>query len=256
MIGEPFDLSTAYTLCRVCQYAYGISNDVDKELGFNDKHERWFATPTYDGASVYVNDDNVILSFRGTANFQDWLADISISQEVGYGGKVHTGFSRLAQALWFQIKDSVASFPDNLPIFITGHSLGGALASLIGANVKEDFPDRQSYVYTFGCPRVGNNAFANSYKPVHYRVVNNNDVVPCMPMEHELVVGLHGLKIVHWQHTGLLKKLDENGKLMPTLSGGILDFVDNLVYQLEDVLPSNIKSHWIESYVNALGSNI
>ena len=65
-----------------------------------------------------------------------------------------------------------------LPLYITGHSLGGALALIATKLVA---PDVNGACYTFGAPRVGNYEYFRKIKTPVYRVVNSADVVPRVP---------------------------------------------------------------------------
>ena len=67
---------------------------------------------------------------------------------------------------------------EGLPIFITGHSLGGALATLGAAYLSGWGP---AACYTFGAPRGGNKGFSSSLQTPVYRVVNPGDPVPHVP---------------------------------------------------------------------------
>lgn len=68
---------------------------------------------------------------------------------------------------------------------ITGHSLGGALSKLCAVDLQYNFAPKISVeVYVFGSPRVGNQAFVDSYNrrvPNTWRFVNGNDVVSGLP---------------------------------------------------------------------------
>ncbi|KNC81501.1 hypothetical protein, variant [Sphaeroforma arctica JP610] len=69
-------------------------------------------------------------------------------------------------------------------VFITGHSLGGSLATLFALDCAIRFPELKSTVYTFGSPRVGNKNFAAYYDekvPHTFRLVNDGDVVTGVP---------------------------------------------------------------------------
>ena len=80
--------------------------------------------------------------------------------------------------------ESILSGPDaketrqRLPLFITGHSLGGALALLATKLVA---PDVTGACYTFGAPRVANYEYFRLLKTPVYRIVNSSDVVPRVP---------------------------------------------------------------------------
>ena len=69
--------------------------------------------------------------------------------------------------------------PSDVPIYITGHSLGGALAQIATAILGND---RIAACYTFGSPRVGNYIFDLWVKPPSYRVINYADIVPQVPI--------------------------------------------------------------------------
>ena len=64
------------------------------------------------------------------------------------------------------------------PIYVAGHSLGGAVAVVASAMIGRD---EVAACYTFGSPRVGNRTFDVYVKPPHYRIVNGWDVVPLVP---------------------------------------------------------------------------
>jgi hypothetical protein len=79
-------------------------------------------------------------------------------------------------------------------LFVTGHSLGGALAAVYGAmlyyNGETEITNRLAAIYTFGQPRVGNKAFAdyaNCKLGCRYkRVVYCNDIIPRVPFDNTL----------------------------------------------------------------------
>lgn len=69
-------------------------------------------------------------------------------------------------------------------VIVTGHSLGGALATLCAVDIQFNFPEIAVEVYTFGAPRVGNTGFRDSFDrrvPNSYRFVNGMDIVPALP---------------------------------------------------------------------------
>ena len=92
-------------------------------------------------------------------------------------GKVHKGFLEAFSSVKDQV-DRYLPCAEGLPVFITGHSLGGALATLGAAHLSGW---GLAACYTFGAPRVGNKAFAGSLQTPVYRVVNPGDPVPHVP---------------------------------------------------------------------------
>merc|ERR1712232_256906 len=69
-------------------------------------------------------------------------------------------------------------------VYVTGHSLGAALAEICAMDLKESFPSMTLSVVTFGTPRIGNAALAEYYNgmlPASLRVAHYRDVVPHLP---------------------------------------------------------------------------
>jgi hypothetical protein len=87
---------------------------------------------------------------------------------------VHGGFLRALDSVWKDISAELDRL--NCPLFFTGHSLGGALASLAGMRRAP------TATYTFGSPRVGDAAFVAlaAGMPI-YRIVDDRDVVASVP---------------------------------------------------------------------------
>ena len=78
------------------------------------------------------------------------------------------------------------------PLFITGHSLGGAVASIATKRLNAD--RTIAACYTFGSPRVGNEVWVSQIKSPIYRIVNSADFVPTMPF-HKTLVSI-GIKVI------------------------------------------------------------
>ena len=152
-------------------------------------------------AFIATKDDNIYLSFRGTASTSDALADAQIEQEPfsffkiapATNAKVHQGFNKLymeirepifekIEALSREMQDDVPKFNT---LFITGHSLGAALAVLAVPDLTEGIEELPLVVmYNFAGPSVGNPDFVDLYLQsvsASWRVVNTNDVIPKLP---------------------------------------------------------------------------
>lgn len=125
-----------------------------------------------------------VLVFRGT---EKKLADIKTDAQanlitpVGATAeeKIHAGFYAAFQAVKPRIERDLAQDPE-IPLFITGHSLGGALAVIATRLIASD---SLGACYTFGGPRCGNLRMARFLKTPVYRVVNSADTVPRLPPE-------------------------------------------------------------------------
>jgi triacylglycerol lipase len=134
-------------------------------------------------AFMMGNEEVIILAFRGTECrcIKDWMTDSDITFVRESGGRVHRGFSFGLDSIWSDILMNLQNFrTNNQALFITGHSLGGALATLAAAKLQA-FGYPVQGIYTFGSPRVGDMEFFNHFSQIFpdraFRFVNNNDVV-------------------------------------------------------------------------------
>lgn len=141
-----------------------------------------------------------VLVFRGTEqNIKDYLTDLEFGELslVKNKKEVHAGFIEALDSVWHEMTAAIAQI--NCPTFYTGHSMGAALATLAAAR------HAPSAVYTFGSPRVGNQAFIASLSNVPiYRIVDDEDIVTTVPSE-----------VLGFRHVGTELRLPS---ISPTLS--------------------------------------
>jgi len=125
-------------------------------------------------------DKMAVLAFRGTekTSWHDIKADIDARFYTdSENAMIHNGFYRAFRCLEHEIRTKVLPLQD-YALYVTGHSLGGALALIATRSINSD---NLSSCYTFGSPKVGNAEFADIIKIPIYRVVNCLDPVPCLP---------------------------------------------------------------------------
>lgn len=122
----------------------------------------------------------VVLAFRGTEVTQmaDIKADLNAVITDDKGQSIHTGFLNAFGEICFEVKEALDTLDDEAIVYVTGHSLGGALAMVATYKLADE---RTAACYTFGSPRVGGTEFAETVKTPVYRVVNAADVVPRLP---------------------------------------------------------------------------
>ena len=143
---------------------------------------------------IFSNAHSIVVSFRGSQYPRNWFGpfgDFNFQQEdaalLGMTGKLHRGFYSGLQAVYPQVKAAVKAMQndDNTkPVFLSGHSLGGALAVLTAALFeKQGMPVRS--IYTSGQPRIGDATFVSQLVPVLgeklFRLVQENDIVARLP---------------------------------------------------------------------------
>ncbi|MGP0564499.1 MULTISPECIES: lipase family protein [unclassified Nitrospina] len=148
----------------------------------------------------------LLLVFRGTevSEEADILTDIDlIHSSHRKKGKIHKGFGKALNQVWEEVDIHLKKYRNGCPLWIGGHSLGGALAVL----AAHWFGGVQG-VYTFGCPRVGNRTFRDAYAIPTYRFVNNNDVIARVPPP------------TGYRHVGQLKYIDNKGTIRDSISWG------------------------------------
>lgn len=148
-------------------------------------------------AFIWSNKQNIIIAFRGTESFIDWLTDMAaIHVKAHWAGTVHYGFKhyvdQIGDALYYEMDQRDCG----QTILVTGHSLGGAASTLwIDKWLRHTPVDH----ITFGSPRPGDSAFGNSFArafPQSLRVTNNSDIVPHVPTAFpawvDMLLGLPG----------------------------------------------------------------
>jgi triacylglycerol lipase len=152
-----------------------------------------------------------VVALRGTATNTEWWDDLHWDlvpfTQVPNGGKVAQGFldiyntygtmtpgqqqtTQASPAFATEVAQAVASgleagLDPALPTVVCGHSLGGALATLLVADLTGTTPLKPQ-AWTFASPRVGDAIFAARYgglSTVSWRIYNQVDVVPYFPVD-------------------------------------------------------------------------
>jgi hypothetical protein len=131
------------------------------------------------------NDGYAVLAFRGTevSKRQDLKIDAQAMRVSVLEGRIHGGFRNAYESVAKEIERSILKLRD-VPLYITGHSLGAALATVATQRLEHHFKIREMIAacYTFGSPRVGDSHYDIEFKSPIYRVVNTTDIVTVIPL--------------------------------------------------------------------------
>jgi hypothetical protein len=220
-----------------------------------------------------------ILAFRGTdpGDFITVLTDGQVMLREFRNGRVHSGFYLSVEVVWDEIHESLMAAregkavtvdgTDKLPnhlesLYVTGHSLGGAMAVLAAARLfgdgYEDFRAKVKGVYTFGQPMVGDRDFARACEDELggklHRHVFQDDFIPHLPPRSALKYAHSGGELrasrndVRWRHT------DEASSRAFLTAGAIsvlLNAVESRISPVDFIPGYSIDDHMPLQYVEA-----
>lgn len=140
------------------------------------------------------NAEIVLIAFRGTDERADWRTNLNILFKRSPLGWIHRGFMKATELFWSELPQRVSEFCDrDQTIWITGHSLGGAMAVLAAVKLLCENKLEIGGVYTFGQPPVGTPGFCSRFEERFpnrlFRFVNHIDVVSEAPILYRVHVG-------------------------------------------------------------------
>lgn len=131
------------------------------------------------------SDGYAVLAFRGTetAKRHDIVVDAAAMKVSVLEGRIHSGFRTAYASVARDVQKSVLELKDT-PLYITGHSLGAALATIATQSLEHHLRIREMIAacYTFGSPRVGDRGYDREFRSPIYRVVNTTDIVTVIPL--------------------------------------------------------------------------
>ncbi|MBI96610.1 hypothetical protein CL656_05640 [bacterium] len=188
----------------------------------------------------------ISIIFRGSQSNIDWkynlmtkkiFLDNKIGVHSGFYYHLHNGDS------YDKINDCIIQLINNYPeydIFITGHSLGGALCTLYGYELSKKV-NKTINVVSFASPRLGNTSFKNDIENISnlniLRITNKKDIVTAFPM-------------VNYKHVGITLHLTKNGYEIYDEKN------DYCWYKYSLINCNNIKDHDMQNYYKKIINNI
>lgn len=277
LVEEPAgNLESARFLCEASALAY-LSEDPGRqrfaaELGLDAR----LMTAGNTQAWIGVDDTNIVVAFRGTESpaTLDGLKDILLTDAMnllvvpegrfghdlsaaGVGARFHKGFVDALATIWDPLVAGVEAEVKrrDRPLWLTGHSLGGALAVLAAWLFKRRFIAVHE-VCTFGAPMIGNKvacaAFNREFAGRIFRYVNGRDPVPNLP-----TVSLMANEFLHVDAERLLGKdprtcfVDLLGTVASKAAGGLLSgaLLDDAWHHVN----AEVGFHFLDRYKDLLG---
>jgi len=131
-------------------------------------------------ALIACDGEDCVAAFRGTQDLRNWLTDLDCAYTRLGNMRVHRGFYEALESVRTDLEAGIQA-THYQRLWLTGHSLGGALAMLCARAWKGAVEG----VYTFGQPRVGDAAFCALYdsalKSRTFRVIHADDIVARVP---------------------------------------------------------------------------
>ena len=262
-------LDNARFLCEAAALAYlPVAAGVAKFkalLGLNAKlysvgnTQAWLAT----------DESNIVVAFRGTESPAtiDGLKDVLLTDALnllvvpegrlghdlsaaGVGARFHKGFADAIADIWPPLAEAIEVKRRDRPVWLTGHSLGGALALYAAWLLKWRFVPVHE-VCTFGAPMIGNrvacDALNREFAGRIFRYVNGRDPVPKLP-----TMSLVANEFVHVDAERLVGRepvtrlSDLLGAVASKAAGGLLS--GTLLDEAWGTLNAEVANHFLDRY--------
>jgi triacylglycerol lipase len=259
---KKYDPELALTLGNLAEISYEVdlnkvSAQVDKygfkldEYVINDQE-------TSTNGIILVNDEIVVLAFRGTQEYQDFIQDLKIGKysKIGHtycegNSKIHGGLNgpminiTSDGKLYERLSTLISS---GKKLYVTGHSLGGALSTVFAHYTKADGRDIDvEGVYTYGQPIVGNSNFQKCYNndffDKTFRHVNNVDIITKTKPSWSFLPWLD------YRHVGTMIHYGYGGRSQYYTSWSLVDWSKS-IFKADPLL-----NHKMKQYLDRLEAN-
>ena len=251
-----FTAGRAYWLAQAANHAYETNRDTARTwLSQQGQTNVQFFDQAGTNTQAFLSwgDGVALLAFRGTEqNLTDWTTDAEFelvdAGTHGLPGKIHHGFAAALESIWPDLLAALDQLKgQRVLLHVTGHSLGGALATLAALRLAKlrTFPIQS--VHTYGSPRVGDEAFAREFEASFtgraFRVVNNEDLVTRIPPRES-----------GYKHVNAIIYIDEAGRIQRDIGYWyrFLNFVTNALDDLKKALQTTVKDHSMALYCGHL----
>lgn len=199
-------------------------------------------------AAVVEHTNYLALVFRGTDEPADWMDNINAFPEQALFGAFHRGFLHSVQDIWDPLFARYSDLNRKKPraLFVTGHSLGGAMATVASSMlIQED--EAFTSTYTFGQPRAITRETGRVYnveaKSKTFRFQNNNDIVTRAPA-----------RIMGYTHVGTFLYISQQRQIQQD-PGRWLQFLDSVEGAMDSIKVKGldaVEDHGMNHYLEAV----
>lgn len=225
-------------------------------------------------AWVANNDDHVVVAFRGTESptsiegLKDWLLSDALNLLIlpegrlgtdlvaaGVGARFHMGFVNALADIWDPVYEAASAElkRKDRPLWVTGHSLGGALAALAAWMFNRKFVSVHQ-VYTYGAPMIGNTAataaFDRAFPEKIYRYVNGPDPIPRLPtlslIANDYAHCLKEVGLGSGEGSGVSNAIELFKEMGSKAVGGLLNPMQ--LGEFWDGVKARVTAHGLDSY--------
>lgn len=204
---------------------------------------------------VAAGGEHAVVAFRGTETgrrtgetdfkhiFIDVLTDanfklVNFDGAAASKGRVHSGFKEAVESVWGDLSAHLASLGGGgRKFWLTGHSLGAALATVAAAKAAHLPGFDLRGLYTYGSPLVGDAAFKREFEALlkdrfglsYYRFVHGRDIVTTVPPP-----------LFGFTHVGTLKHIERSGRVREGVGAleGAANFLGGLLRRSYDLFGS------------------
>jgi hypothetical protein len=176
--GEVYDPATALAMAEHAHAVYSATDEYWEACRRGGYREAVTVLAGATQIGVAIAEWGVVVSARGSSERLDWLDNASAwrvrwPEMLPQGAAVHHGFlrqvRRMRERLRSRLDAALGSSAVGMPMFVTGHSLGGAIAPLVALCLAHDLGLKLAAAYLFESPRAGNREWSAWWNGQHGR---------------------------------------------------------------------------------------
>lgn len=210
------DWPVTHLMAKLSHLAYQKTVDAEDsfaELGF----QKTTANRDSSLSGYVVSTDRIaVIIFRGTENPFDWFFNLNALTDNTPNGPIHRGFYRGYLSLRPEIRKILAKVKAER-VWVTGHSLGGAMALACALDLVEDKQIQLEGLVTFGQPLLASEELASLIDQALYgkyaRFVNEQDIVARVPAT------MKNCGSLIWFLNGQIKRAKQRSKSFGAIGG-------------------------------------